>query len=105
MQFRKNVYETKDSFIHGISKETSFYELIEGKQNLYYLKPDEIKDNQIAEYNFVLDKKLQEHEREVTQPNQTHLDDYLDSIAGLYDLILLILTYALQGYLIHITLT
>ena len=51
-------------------------------------------DKVIAELFFRLDVTIKEHERDVVQ-----IDGFLDSIAGIFDLLMIILTFFFGGYI------
>ena len=54
----------------------------------------DVLDQVIAELYFRLDVTIKEHEREVVQ-----IDGFLDSVAGIFDLLMLILTFLFGGYI------
>ena len=51
-------------------------------------------DTKIAELYFRLDVTIKDHVREVTQ-----IDEFLDSVAGIFDLLMLILGFIFGGYI------
>lgn len=93
-RFRENIYDRKDLWYWPTSSKTKFSSLRLDYRNWIQVPPEEIEDERIARLIYRNDDLQMEHEREVIQ-----LEEFLGSIAGMYDLIMYAIFFIFGSYI------
>ena len=92
--FRRNEFHRQDKWYFPQEENNVFYDMISYGQNEFNIPPEEMADTTIATINLRLDVTMVEHTREVVQ-----IDSYLESVAGLWELLYCIFTFLFGGYI------